>query len=69
MEPTNNGWRDRVRAFLAGDYPGAPVDYAMAIAIVFGMMAVILLSLVRETLPAAGETLLTILRVLLTGTP
>lgn len=46
MEPTDGRhWRARAHSFLFGDYPGAPIAYVMALAIVLAMIAVTLLSL------------------------
>jgi hypothetical protein len=65
MEPTNSAyWRNRARAFLTGEYPGAPVAYLMALAIVFAMISVILAGLVQELL-APIAALLTLLGSLL----
>ncbi len=65
MEPTDSGyWRTRARAFLTGDYPGAPVAYLMALAIVFAMISVILVGLVQDLLTPIAA-LLTLLGSLL----
>lgn len=57
MEPSDSSdWRAWLRAFLRGPYRGAPVDYLMAIAIVFAMIAVVGAGIVRKAVAeiAAG---------------
>lgn len=44
-EPDGHDWRDRTRAFVVGTYPGAPIAYVMAIAIVMAMIAVVVLQI------------------------
>lgn len=48
-------WRQWAHAFLFGDYRGAPVDYLMAIAIVFAMLAVVGVSIIRSAVPVIFE--------------
>ena len=54
----------RANLFLFGDYPGAPVDYVMAIAIVFAMIAVLMAGLIRDLLPEIGTVLLYLIGLL-----
>lgn len=50
-------WRRRAHAYLVGDYPGPPVDYLIAIAIVFAMIAVVGAGIIRSSVPIILEGL------------
>lgn len=66
MEPTGSDqWRDRAHSFLAGDYRGPPIAYLMALAIVFAMIAVRMITILRDLLPEIAASLLTLLTALL----
>ena len=66
MEPTQRSdWRTRAHEFLFGPYRGAPVDYLMAIAIVFAMIAVVGAGIVRTAVPEVANGLLTLVAQLI----
>lgn len=54
-------WRRRAHTYLFGDYGGAPVDYLIAIAIVFAMIAVVGASIIQNAVPVIAEGLLSAL--------
>ena len=57
-------WRRRAYDYMFGTYPGPPVDYLIAIAIVFAMISVVGASIIRTNVPIIAEGVLERLVVL-----